>query len=228
MKLFQEILSPQDKSRILSLLVESQSEITARLSAKTEFTTQTVKWAPPLRLEVEPPPDIKLGLGILTVQFDCHNERYFSKVEVAFDDWKLYFLFHQPLYRLQRRQYQRLKIPSHYRNRVLLMNINEKVWNEECELVDISLSGCSLNLSYRNMDIQVGDILMVDIKLGDHPSFIQIGRVCYRELMKIKNENRIKVGVQFRPHPKYALHLKSAVQNLAIDLFTNWSQKNPS
>ena len=224
-KLFQEILSPQDKVRIISQATEDGTPFKVRLNRQLEFITKPRVWTPPMRLEVEQPENLKLGLQPLTIQFDSRDERYFATVDVAFDDWKLFFVFQNPLFRLQRRQYQRLKIPALYQNRALLMNLNHQVWNEECRLLDISLGGCSLELSYRSLDIQLGDMIMIDIQLGEHPSFIQMGKICYKELLKVDGKSKIKVGVQFKPHPKYSLHLNSVVQNLAVDLFSNWSQR---
>jgi hypothetical protein len=224
-KLFQEILSPQDKARIISHATADNVTIRAKINRLREFKTKPISWSPPMRLEVGPPAEIKLSLQPLTIQFDSEDERYFATVDVAFDDWKLFFIFNRSLFRLQRREYQRLKIPPKYQNRVLLMNVNEQVWNEECKIADISLGGCSLILSYKSIDVTVSDLVMMDIQLGDHPSFIQIGQICYKQLLKVEGQNKVRVGVKFRPHPKYALYLNSVVQNLAVDLFTNWSQR---
>lgn len=224
-KLFQEIFSAQEKVRLISQVQAQGIPITARVNKKTEFITKAVNWLPPMRLEVSAPANIKLGLQTLTIQFDYKQERYFSTVDLAFDDWKLFFILSGPLYRLQRRQYQRLRVPAKYKNSVLLMNVNEKVWNEECEVIDLSLGGCSLKLSYQSIDIPLGAYLMFDIKLGDNPPLIQIGKVCYKNLEKFDGKSRVKLGIQFRPHPKYAALLQTVVQNLAADIFSNWSQR---
>ena len=223
-KIFQEIVSAQDKARIMTQLTEDRSPIRAKVNRTSEFITKPVHFLPPSRLEVEAP-SLKLGLQKITVQFDSRDERYFSTVDLAFDDWKLFFSFGSPIYRLQRRQYQRLKIPAKYINRVLLMNVNEELWNEECEVLDMSLGGCSLKLSYRSIDIPVGAVLLLDLKVGNTPQFIVIGQVCYKRLEKIDGKNKLKIGVQFRPHPKYSLHLQSVVQDLAVEIFSNWSQR---
>lgn len=223
-KLFQQIISAQDRLRILAQITSDKSLIHARVNNSTEFKTQPIQFLPPNRMQVESP-SVKLGIQSVTVQFDCREERYFSKVDLAFEDWKLFFIFQNPLFRLQRRQYQRLKLPEKYVNRVLLMNVNDELWNEECEALDISLGGCSLSLSYRCVDIPVGAVLMLDIQIGNTPSFILIGQVCYRRLEKIAGKNKVKIGVQFRPHPKYSLQIQTVVQDLAAEIFSVWSQR---
>jgi hypothetical protein len=105
------------------------------------------------------------------------------------------------------------------------MHVDKEVWNEECQLLDISLGGCSLKLSYRALDIPIGAVFMMDFQIGKHEPFIQIGRVCYKKLEKFDGKSRVKVGVQFVPYPKYSTQLRSLVQNLAVELFTNWSQR---
>lgn len=223
-KLFQELPGSQDKARILSIVTQDRATIKARLNRTAEFETTPVVWTPPQRLEVKAP-TLRLGLQSLTVQFDSRGERYFSRVQLAFDDWKLYFVFTEPIYRLQRREYQRLKLPVKYKNRVLLMQVNDKVWNEECEMIDVSLGGCSLRISYSALEIPTGSVVMMDLQAGDHPSFMQIGMICYKRPEKYLGRSVIRMGIKFRPHPKYSLHLQSLVQNLSIDLFTSWALK---
>jgi PilZ domain len=222
-KLFQKIISPRDKLRILDQVAANQIELRARVNNSTEFKTKPKSWLRPLRMEVEAP-RLKLGLESLTIQFESEDERYFSTVELAFDDWKIYFVFSGPLYRLQRRQYQRLQIPSRYENRVLIMNVDDVLWNDECQALDLSLGGCSLNVSYRSIDILVGSVVMMDIKIGNSPSFVVIGVVCYKRPVKINGKSKLKIGVQFRPHPKYTLQLQTVVQTLAVDIFSNWEK----
>lgn len=224
-KLFQEIISSQDKVRILSQITQDKTIIKSRVNRNVEFDTKPIHWTPPMRMEVQAPQNIKLGLQPITLQFDSKDERYFSVVDLAFDDWKLFFVFNTPIYRLQRRQYQRLKLPAKYKNRVLLMNVNKEVWNEECEIADVSLGGCSLKLSYRSIDVAVGSIVMMDMKIGDSKPFIQIGRVCYKKLEKFEGKSKVKMGIQFHSHPKSALPLQTAIQNLAVDIFSNWTQR---
>ena len=225
-KLFQEITSAQDKVRVISQVFTDGIPLVVRVKQNLEFKTKGLNWLPPMRLEVEAAPqEIKLGLQELTVQFDCNDERYFSRVGLAFDDWKLFFIFSRSLFRLQRRQYQRLKIPAKYPNRAFLMNVNEELWNEECEILDLSLGGCSLKLSYRSIDIPVGAVIMMDMQVGNSPSFIVIGQVCYKQLQKFNGISKVKIGVQFRPHPKYAKSLQDVVQKLAADIFSSWSKR---
>lgn len=224
-KLFQEVQNPEDKLRLLSDVSSLSLPLKVRVSDKVTFETRSKAWAPPNRMEVTAPNQIKLGLQELTVQFDCHDERYFSRVDLAFDDWKLFFLFTKALYRLQRRQYQRLRIPVNYPNQTFLMSVNNELWNEQCEILDMSLGGCSLNLSYRSLNLPIGAVLMLDMKVGEVPSTVVIGQVCYKRLQKMNGQSRVKIGVQFRPHPKYSSILELIIQRLAVDIFSGWSKR---
>ncbi len=224
-KLFQEIVSYPDKVKVINQVFDDKTAIVARVNSKIEFRTQALNWLPPMRLEVKAPTSVKLGLQELTLQFDVRDERYFSRVGLAFDDWKLFFIFATPIFRLQRRQYQRLKIPAKYSNKAFLMNVNEVLWNEECQIADISLGGCSLMLSYRSIDIPVGAAIIMDMQIGDNPSFIVIGKVCYKQLQKFGGNSKVKIGVQFRPHPKYSEKIQTVVQKLASDIFSSWTKR---
>lgn len=224
-KLFQEVFGIQDKIQILGKVAEQRVSIKAKVGKGIEFVTTGLRWYSPIRMEVVSPPNLKLGLQKLTLQFDYKQERYFTFVDLAFDDWKLFFVFTYPLYRLQRRQYQRLLTPYKYPNRVLLMKVNEDVWNQECEILDMSLDGCSLKLPYSSLEIPPQAIVMLDIQLGAHAPFIHIGQVRYKRLEKFEGKSMVRIGVQFQHHPKFDQSLNSAVQAMAIDLFTNWSQR---
>jgi hypothetical protein len=224
-KVFQEILSTTDRTQIISQAVAQNVDFSVRLNPTTEFKTKALKLVSPKQVEFKPPENLKLSLQQVIVQFDDKQERYYAKADLAFDDWKVFFIFSGALFRLHRRQYQRLKIPAHFKNRILLLNVNDEVWNEECDIHDLSLGGCSLTLTYRNLDIPIGAIVMLELKIGDYRPFFQIGQICYKHLDKIEGKSKLKVGIQFRPLPKYSLHLQSVVQGLALDIFSSWSQK---
>lgn len=225
-KLFQEITQPQDKARILTHLSIEQAGLLSRVRPGVEFNTNARVWTPPFRLEVQAPEQVKLGIHPVTVQFDSKNERYFSKVQLSFDDWKLYYLFFDPIYRLQRRQYQRLKIPQKTKNHVFIMRANEAVWNEECEMIDISQGGCSLRTTYRTLEIPPQAVLLLDIQMADHVPFLQIATVCYKRAEKYEGRSVVRIGLKFHPHPKTDPLINSLVQSLAFEVFSQSVKKS--
>lgn len=224
-KLFQEISQPQDKARILTQISQDQTDIVTRIRVGAEFYTQARIWTPPFRLEVSTP-DVKLDLHPLIVQFDSKEERYFSKVQLSFDDWKVYYLFFDPIFRLQRRQHQRLKIPQKIKNRVFIMRVNEAVWNEDCEMIDISQGGCSLRTSYRSLEMPHQAVLLLDIQIGGRPPFLQIATICYKRAEKYQGRSVVRVGLKFHPHPKTDAQVKDLVQNLAFEVFSQSLKKS--
>lgn len=105
------------------------------------------------------------------------------------------------------------------------MKVNEETWNQECEILDISLDGCSLKLPYKSLEIPHGAFIMLDIQMGTQPPFMHIGQVRYKRLEKFEGRSMVRVGIQFQHSPKFDQNLNSAVQAFAVDLFTNWSQR---
>jgi hypothetical protein len=227
-KIFQEIVGTQEKISILTQVVNQGIPIRARVQPEVEFITKGLRWSSPVRMLVEAPEGLKLGLQRVTLQFDLNRERYFTMADLAYDDWKLYFLCSHPIHRLQRRSYQRLFLPWRYPNRVLLMRVNEEIWNQECELIDISLGGCSLKLPYRALDIPNNAFLMLDINIGPATPFLHIAQVRYKRLDKYEGKSMVRLGLQFQHHPKFDFPLKEAIQTFTSDLFTNWSERNQS
>lgn len=226
-KLFQEISDVQKKSSLLNALVGDRNEIIARTNKKVEFVVRAQNWSPPFRLEVKSIHEqVKLGLEGLIVQFDHRGERYFSKVELAFDDWKLFFVFVNPVYRLQRRQHRRFKIPRKMKTQAFLMRANEQLRNEQCELIDISEGGCSLRLSYDALEIPHQAITLLDLRLAKFESFMQIGRVRYKRAEKNNGRSVVRMGIEFQNNKKTEEKLNKFINLLSMELFDDWNANN--
>lgn len=225
-KLFQEISDVQKKSSLLSALVSDMTEIIARTNKKIEFRVRAQNWNPPFRLEVQSVHEqVKLGIESLIIQFDYRGERYFSKVELAFDDWKLFFVFVSPIYRLQRRQHRRFKIPKKMNAQAFLMRANEQLRNEQCDLIDISEGGCSLRLSYDALEIPHQAVTLLDLHLANFESFLQIGRVRYKRAEKNNGRSVVRMGIEFQKNKKSEEKIKMLIDLLAVELFEGWSSQ---
>lgn len=223
-KLFQEISDVQKKSSLLTALAKESNIIKARTNKKVEFEVQAQGWNPPFRLQVKYiNTPVKLGLESLIIQFDHRGERYFSKVELAFDDWKLYFIFVSPIYRLQRRQHRRFKIPKKIKTQAFLMRANDQLRNEQCELIDISEGGCSLRLSYEALEIPHQAVTLIDLRLAKFESFMQIGTVRYKKAEKVNGRSLVRMGIQFQNQARTEQKIKNIINFLSLDLFENWS-----
>ena len=222
-KLFQEIEDLEKKSQILSRMADGKLSATVRTKSRIEFDAKAELWKPPFRLQVKPMHDVRLGLESVTVRFDLLGERYFSRTELAFDDWKLYLIFLNPLYRLQRRQHRRIKIPRNTKNQAFLMRSNEDVWNEQCEIIDLSEGGCSLRLSYDALEIPHRSVVLVDLKLADFDSFMQMGYVCYKRAEKHNGRSVVRMGIQFHHRKSSEQVLNRVLGHLASELFNTWS-----
>lgn len=223
LKLFQEISDIDKKSSLLGALARDKVTIKARTYKKVEFEVHAQNWNAPFRLEVKTSQQVKLGLESLIVQFDYKGERYFSKVELAFDDWKLFFIFVSPIFRLQRRQHRRFKIPKKMKNQAFLMRTNEQLRNEQCELIDISEGGCSLRLSYDALEVPHHALTLLDLRLGNFDSFMQIGKVCYKRAEKNNGRSVVRMGIEFKKNPKTELILQNVINVLSMELFESWS-----
>jgi len=226
-KLFQEISDVQKKSTLLDAIAHDKCEIVARTSKKVEFAVNAQGWNPPFRLEVKSIHEqVKLGLESLIIQFDFRGERYFSKVELAFDDWKLFIIFVSPIYRLQRRQHRRFKIPRKMKTQAFLMRANEQLRNEQCELIDISEGGCSLRLSYDALEIPHQAVTLLDLRLAKFESFMQIGKVRYKRAEKNNGRSVVRMGIEFQKNPKSNEKLKNIINLLSLELFEGWNSHN--
>lgn len=225
LKLFQEIEDLERKSQILVHLKDLKGDILVRTKMRTEFHARAESWQPPFRLQAHPQQDVRLGLEVVTVQFDLKGERYFSRTDVAFDDWKFFLVFHNPIYRLQRREHRRYVIPKSMNNRAFLMRTNERVWNEQTELVDISQGGCSLRLSYDALEIPHRAVALLDIQVGENESFMQMGYVCYKKTEKFNGRSVVRMGIQFRPLPSSELILNKVIQSVSTELFESWTMR---
>jgi hypothetical protein len=222
-KLFQEIEDLEKKSQILSRFAQGKLPATVRTKNRIEFEGRAELWQPPFRLQVKPMHDVRLGLESVTVRFDYLGERYFSRTDLAFDDWKLFLIFLNPLYRLQRRQHRRLKIPRPMKNQGFLMRSNENIWNEQCEVIDLSEGGCSLRLSYDALEIPHRAVVLVDLKIGDFDSFMQMGYVCYKRAEKHNGRSVVRMGVEFHHRQSSDQILSQVLGHLASELFNTWS-----
>ncbi len=225
-KLFQEISDLDQKAEILSFLARDLSDIKARVEYSFNYVLRSQEWNPPFRLEVMSAEPIRFGSRPVTVQFDSRGDRYFAKVDVVEQNHKVYFVFVNPIYKFQRRQHRRLRIPKRFNNQAFLMRANDQLWNEQCELIDLSDGGCSLRLSYAALDIAHSAVVLMDLRLGAVPSFMQIGKVCYKKSEKHLSRSVIRVGIQFQKHPKSDAFLKAAMAAVSVDIFESWFQRS--
>ncbi len=223
-KLFQEHSNLEDKSLILSHVYHDGTPIKVRTDEGRELKVGVAEWVPPFRMRIKSRDSSWAASQKFIIQFDNRDERYFARVHLDQSQGHLDFIFAEPLYRLQRRQYQRLQLPLRYKNKVFIMRVNKEVWNEESMMIDLSLGGCSLRTTLRSLEIPTGAFLMLDISVGEGKSFLQMGQVCYKRVERYLGRNIIRMGIRFHAHPKSDFPLHTLVQNLALDLFGKWSK----
>ncbi|MFN8846199.1 MAG: PilZ domain-containing protein [Bdellovibrionales bacterium] len=221
-KLFQEIEDLEKKSQILRRFTAEKLSLTVRAKNRVEFEARAEVWNPPFRLQIKPIQDVRLGIETVTVRFDFLGERYFSRTELGFDDWKLFLIFLNPLYRLQQRQHRRFKIPRLMKNQAFLMRANETVWNEQCELIDLSQGGCSLRLSHKALEISQQSVVLLDLKLGDFDSFIQMGYVRYIKAEKHNGRQVVRMGIEFHHRKSIEPVLNHVLEHLTTEIFNSW------
>ena len=147
-------------------------------------------------------------------------EKYFAQAFTQDTGTQFFLVIEGPLYKVQRRQSFRLKLPSDYPVKALIFEMNGHHMNESIRLLDLSEGGCSLSVSL-SLAGSMGAYIGLNIKIGARPAFIQYGHVRYLKADK----TQVRFGVKFDQNKELNSDLFNLTRDLYVELFSKWARR---
>ncbi len=220
-RIFHEIPRSIERDLILADAAALAVDIYVKFSDQQILLAKILKWIPPFKLQITYPEGPRpLLQKTIPAQFNCRGEKYFAMVFVQDVGGQFFLVVEGSIYKVQRRQSFRLKLPSDYPMQVLLFEMNGHRMNDKVKLLDLSEGGCSLQVPM-HLASSMGAYIGLDIKIGARAAFIQYGHVRYLKTDK----THVRFGVQFDQNKTVNSGLFSLVRDLYVELFSKWSRR---
>lgn len=174
------------------ILCKGQSENLCRLSV-TSFNDKSQH----IECESDMPGCLQ-NLEEYVGYFFLGGEKYYfqGKVEAHYGRYSL--SLPTELYRLQRRQNYRVKVPEGYQATFTISHVNGKPLNLPTTMADISSQGCRIDIDKKIMMLNTGDKVVGMLKVGNRNPFELSGAVRHAKINEL-NKSLQNIGIEFTP-----------------------------
>lgn len=215
------ISDPTEKMKLLNDLADSHREILCKSVAHNAvpFICDAVAMVGsyltvrPKKLGVLPVDD-----NNLIVQFQLGNQKYITQVEFKRNEDLVALSMSKKLFRVQRREFFRLKLPKTFRGVLRIDNIGvEKVY-QDFKLVDISGGGCKVEVPLE-VRLTPGIPFSGTLKLPDREDGKFQCIVRHKSMIDVQPQVQW-VGIQFIDSQSQQNKLASLVMDLHRELFS--------
>ena len=220
-RIFQPIPKSYERDSILADAATGIVDVFVKFSNQQTLLAKVLKWVPPFKLQITypegPRPILKKAIPI---HFNSRGEKYFAQAFTQDTGTHFFLVIEGPLYKVQRRQSFRLKLPSDYPMKVDLFEMNGHRMSEKARLLDLSEGGCSLSVPL-SLASSMGAFIGLNIKIGARPAFIQYGHVRYLKADK----SHVRFGVKFDQNKELNSDLFNLTRDLYVELFSKWARR---
>jgi hypothetical protein len=220
-RIFQPIPRSHERDSILADAAAGIVDVYVKFSDKQTLLAKALKWVPPFKLQITYPEGLRPVLQkAIPIHFNSRGEKYFAQAFTQDTGTHFFLVIEGPLYKVQRRQSFRLKLPSDYPMKVDLFEMNGHRMNEKARLLDLSEGGCSLSVPL-SLASSMGAFIGLNIKIGARPAFVQYGHVRYLKADK----SQVRFGVKFDQNSERNSDLFNLTRDLYVELFSKWARR---
>ena len=220
-RIFQPIPRSPERDAILQDAALGVVDVFVKFSDQRTLLAKVLKWVPPFKLQITypegPRPLVKKAIPL---HFNSRGEKYFAQAFTQDTGTHFFLVIEGPIYKVQRRQSFRLKLPSDYPMKIDLFEMNGHRMNEKARLLDLSEGGCSLSVPL-SLASSMGAFIGLNIKIGARPAFIQYGHVRYLKADK----SHVRFGVKFDQNKELNSDLFNLTRELYVELFSKWARR---
>lgn len=156
---FQLVSDPTEKMKILYDLAEGKRDILCKsINKDTSLFVSEAVTVIGSYLMVRPK---KLGVvnfneDSLIIQFQLGNQKYISQVEFKQSDDLIALSMSRKLFRVQRREFYRIRMPNNYRGTLAIESIEKNIIQRAFQLIDLSGGGCKIEVPPVDVKISIG------------------------------------------------------------------------
>jgi hypothetical protein len=220
-RIFQPIPRSHERDLILADSAETAVDIFVKFSQNQTLLAKALKWVPPFKMKITYPEGPRPILTkAIPIHFTNRGKKYFAQAFVQDTGNQFFLVIEGPLFKVQRRQSFRLKLPGEYPMKVQLFEMNGHKMDESSRLIDISEGGCSLSVPL-SLAGSMGAYIGLHIKIGSRPAFVQFGHVRYLKAEK----SHVRFGVKFDQNKEQNADLFNLTRDLYVELFSKWARR---
>jgi hypothetical protein len=220
-RVFQPIPRSAERDLILLEFAMNSAEVFIKFTEQSTLLSKAKAWKAPFKLQLTYPSSPRpLVQKQVPVQVNFRGDRYFMMAFVQDTGTEFYLVIEGPLYKVQRRQSFRLKLPSDYPAVVHAFELNGLKTNTRCKILDLSEGGCSL-LVPAHLACQMGSHIGLRLKMGPRDEFMEYGHITYSKFEK----DQIRLGIRFIRPAGSDSALFTLVRDLYVELFSKWSRR---
>lgn len=196
---FQLISDPSEKVKIITDLVACKGEV----MLKTLNPNSTPFHADPVifkgsELTIKPKTSVQFAKDetSLIVQFSIGAQKYISQVEFESRGESLALSMAYKLFRVQRREFYRLKLPAGFRGKFFVPELQGVKFNQDFHLIDISGGGCKIELPGVEVNFPVSQPFGAVLKIPGRQDIPVMAIARYQHKIPVRPEIRW-IGIQF-------------------------------
>ena len=220
-KVFQTIPRSPERDHLLSEFASQNCDVYIKFSDSKTALTKIKKWIPPFKLQLNYPSGLRpLVQNQLSIQINDRGDRYFAQAYIQDTGTEFYLVIEGPIYKVQRRQSFRLRLPQDYPAINTVFELNGHKVNEKAKLIDISEGGCSTEVPL-SLECEMGSHIGLKMKIGSRAEFIEYGHITYSKIVK----DKFQLGIKFTRNLDTDSELFSLVRDLYVELFSKWSRR---
>lgn len=197
--IFQLISDPSEKMKILYDVVKSRQVLIVRVTQNDE----TIHWLEPRMVQGSellcapaPKKDFSFKKGEMIVQFQVNAQKYISNVNFHSSGELVALSMQKKLFRVQRRDFFRLRLPHGFRGTILIPELFGAPFNQSFHVVDLSGGGCKVELPPLDLDLKAGTVFKGILKLPGRPDFAVICTVKHQSKLPLRPDGRW-LGLEF-------------------------------
>lgn len=220
-RVFNPIPRSPERDSILSEVASTQSEVLVKISNQQTLVTKAMKWVSPFKLQLTYPEGLRpVVQRAVPIQFKYRDDIYFAMAFVQDTGTQFVLVIEEAIYKVQRRQSFRLKLPANYPMGAEVFELNHHSVKDAIRVLDLSEGGCSVLVPGR-LQVTMGSYLGLKVKIGNRPAFIQYGRVRYLKAEKTE----LRLGIEFDKDRQMNADLFNLTRDLYVELFSRWARR---
>jgi hypothetical protein len=217
-EIFTRINDPDEKTKIFQSLVAAHGEVVAKLPEPLAevFVAQAqdmLRKKLILKLLKTTVKDLESGPLILT--FYADNEKYFFQSDYSIVHGDIYLSIETPLFHLQRREDYRIRIPTSYKAKIEINEINKLQNKMAFTLLDLSGGGCKITWNSQKVSLSVGDKVSGQLVLPDRNPIVFSANLQHSQVSPLDKSNLIG-GLQFEGLTET---VKNRIVAVVLDLY---------
>ncbi len=194
-------LRPDERVSLFKDLANVRGEITVKGESPTLFRFLVMATSGEQQLHCSVPlgfPQPQKEVDVLG-SFFLGGERYFFKTPVSIEGDLVILRMDTDLFRLQRRQNYRIKIPESYKASLLISVHNKIPTKLKGQLLDLSSGGCRIALVANAPILESGDRLEGHITIGNRESLEIEATVNHHKIENRASAIKQIFGIEFKP-----------------------------